>query len=143
MLQPSEDSPGLGLPEIIKKGVDYRHYNRGEEGEVARPPITATAIGARDSTPAAAPSAIGSMPKIIAKVVISIGRVISDIASPKTFLSCWRLARIVICYEGLYRRGNSQRAYPHICCPVPFYIDIDLRFPLFIGRIDIKHTGHL
>ena len=38
------------------------------------PPITARAIGARNSAPAPSASASGSMPKIIASVVITIGR---------------------------------------------------------------------
>ena len=42
--------------------------------EVISPPITHTAIGARVSPPSLIASATGSMPKIIAAVVITIGR---------------------------------------------------------------------
>ena len=38
------------------------------------PPTTARAIGARSSAPAPIPSARGSIPKIIASVVIRMGR---------------------------------------------------------------------
>ncbi len=42
--------------------------------EVMRPPITARAIGARISPPSPSASAVGSIPKIIARVVMMIGR---------------------------------------------------------------------
>ncbi len=42
--------------------------------EVTRPPTTARAIGARISPPAPSASASGIIPKIIASVVIMIGR---------------------------------------------------------------------
>ena len=42
--------------------------------EVIRPPITARAIGARNPPPSPIPMAMGSMPKIMASVVITMGR---------------------------------------------------------------------
>ena len=45
------------------------------------PPMTATAIGARNSLPSPRESAVGSMPRIIAALVIRIGRSRSGPAS--------------------------------------------------------------
>ncbi len=42
--------------------------------DVMRPPTTARAIGARNSAPSPSAKNSGSMPKIIAEVVIRIGR---------------------------------------------------------------------
>ena len=46
----------------------------GAGAELRQPPTTATPSGWRNSAPAPVPSAIGSVPKIAAKVVIMIGR---------------------------------------------------------------------
>ena len=42
--------------------------------EVTSPPMMATAMGARNSAPSPNPSAMGSMPRIVADVVMRIGR---------------------------------------------------------------------
>ncbi len=51
--------------------------------EVSRPPMTTTAIGARDSAPGSSLSASGSMPKDMVAVVIKIGRKRTRAASAK------------------------------------------------------------
>src|SRR6185503_21169508 len=47
---------------------------RVRQVEVRRPPITATAMGARNEESPCSPRADGSMPAIIATVVITMGR---------------------------------------------------------------------
>ena len=60
---------------IVHDGEEGRNEEqRQEASRPTRPPMTAIAMGERNSAPAPRPSALGTMPAIIAIVVMMIGR---------------------------------------------------------------------